>query len=434
DGTLDAAIVWTSSVDGPLGSGALLRAALHSGRHTVTASVTDSAGRTTTAAITVVVNAPPALLIGSPQDGATFVPGDVVPLTAMASDAEDGDLGTAISWTSSLDGPLGGGSMLNVDGLRSGTHVISAQVTDGGGKSAAAAITVIVNAAPRLSIVTPASGLTVSPADAVSLVATATDVEDGDLGGAIEWTSSLDGPLGAGAIVPGVMLRSGIHTITAAVQDSGGRTAVAEVTVTSNAAPHVSLDGPADGSLFGPTDSITLTGTAEDAEDGDLGRAIVWTSNLDGTLGTGTSVVPTLRSGRHTISASVTDRGGKSAVATLRLVVNAAPTIQLVAPASDTTFAPDEPVTLTAGATDTEDGDLSGAVGWSSSVQGPLGSSGTLAGGTVVPGTHVLTASVTDSGGRSASATTTIVVAPLITLQGSRSTGYTNLSLAEKTK
>ena len=522
DGTLDAAIVWTSSVDGPLGSGALLRAALHSGRHTVTASVTDSAGRTTTAAITVVVNAPPALLIGSPQDGATFVPGDVVPLTAMANDAEDGDLGTAIRWTSSLDGPLGGGSMLNVDGLRSGTHVISAQVTDGGGKSAAAAITVIVNAAPRLSIVTPTSGLTVGPADAVSLVATATDVEDGDLGGAIEWTSSLDGPLGAGAVVPGVMLRSGLHTITAAVQDSGGRTAVAEVTVTSNAAPHVSIDAPADGSLFGPTDSITLsaaatdledgnlgggvawtsdldgalgtgatlvrslrsgthtitatvtdaggktaraaialvvntaptvritgpadgslfaptdtitlTGTAEDAEDGDLGTAIVWTSNLDGTLGTGTSVVPTLRSGTHTISASVTDRGGKSAVATLTLVVNAAPTIQLVAPASDTTFAPDEPVTLTAGATDTEDGDLSGAVGWSSSVQGPLGSSGTLAGGTLVPGTHVLTASVTDSGGRSASATTTIVVAPLITLQGSRSTGYTNLSLAEKTK
>src|SRR5207248_697066 len=162
---------------------------------------------------------------------------------------------------------------------------------------------------------------------------------------------------------------SGIHTITAAVQDSGGRTAVAEVTVTSNAAPHVSIDAPADGSLFGPTDSITLSAAATDLEDGNLGGGVAWTSDLDGalgtgaTLGTGTSVVSTLRSGTHTISASVTDRGGKSAVATLTLVVNAAPTVQLVAPASGATFAPDEPVTLTAGATDTEDGDLSGAVG-----------------------------------------------------------------------
>src|SRR5439155_31753 len=113
---------------------------------------------------------------------------------------------------------------------------------------------------------------------------------------------------------------------------------------------------------------------------------------------------------------------------------DAAPSVEIVAPSSGTTFAPDEPVTLTATAEDAEDGDLSPAIAWSSSLQGPLGAGGTLAGGTLGPGTHVLTASVTDGGGKSASATTTVVVAPLITLQGSRSTAYTNLSLAGKTK
>src|SRR5207245_10301129 len=113
---------------------------------------------------------------------------------------------------------------------------------------------------------------------------------------------------------------------------------------------------------------------------------------------------------------------------------NAAPAIQIITPSSGTTFAPDDPVTLTASATDAEDGDLTAAIAWSSSLQGPLGAGGTLGGGTLQPGTHVLTASVTDSGEKSASATTTIVVAPLITLQGSRSTAYTNQSLAAKTK
>src|SRR5206468_3521004 len=270
-GDLSAEVTWASSLDGPLGEGSRLDVTrLRAGTHTITASVVDRGGRTASAVLTVVVDAPPVVRITGPADGFDSMPGAVLPFTAMANDAEDGDLGTAIRWTSSLDGPLGGGSMLNVDGLRSGTHVISAQVTDGGGKSAAAAITVIVNAAPRLSIVTPTSGLTVGPADAVSLVAIATDVEDGDLGGGIAWTSDLDGALGTGATLVR-SLRSGTHTITATVTDAGGKTARAAIMLVVNAAPTVRITGPADGALFAPTDTITLTGTAEDAEDGDLG-------------------------------------------------------------------------------------------------------------------------------------------------------------------
>jgi len=436
DGSLDAAIRWSSSLDGPLGAGPTLRVAtLRSGTHTVTAAVADSGGRTVSRQVTVVVNAPPTLVIASPPEGAAFLPGDAVALGATASDVEDGDLGPAIRWTSSLDGPLGTGGMLSVAALRSGTHLITARVTDSGGKAAEAGVTIVVNAAPEIAIAAPASGSVLGAGHAVSLLATATDAEDGDLGDAVEWTSSLDGPLGSGALLTGVTLRSGTHVITASVRDSGGRSAAAEVTVEVNAAPTVTITGPADGSTFSPGEAITLAGTAADAEDGDLGAAIVWSSSLDGPLGTGSALgVPTLRSGTHTITASVTDRGGTRALANITLVVNAAPSVEIVAPSSGTTFAPDEPVTLTATAEDAEDGDLSSAIAWSSSLQGPLGAGGTLAGGTLGPGTHVLTASVTDGGGKSASATTTVVVAPLITLQGSRSTAYTNLSLAGKTK
>src|SRR5207244_3071151 len=83
-----------------------------------------------------------------------------------------------------------------------------------------------------------------SPRAAVTLVATASDAEDGDLGNAVAWTSSLDGPLGSGATLTGVTLRSGIHTITASVRDRGGRSATDAITLVVNAAPTVAIDGP----------------------------------------------------------------------------------------------------------------------------------------------------------------------------------------------
>ena len=64
-----------SSIDGALGSGASLTTSrLASRTHTITAIVTDSAGATGTATITVVVDAPPGIGITSPETGATYSP------------------------------------------------------------------------------------------------------------------------------------------------------------------------------------------------------------------------------------------------------------------------------------------------------------------------------------------------------------------------
>jgi len=60
DGALSASVVWSSNLDGALGAGASVGAALSSGSHTITASVTDSAGASTSSTITVTVQAPPA--------------------------------------------------------------------------------------------------------------------------------------------------------------------------------------------------------------------------------------------------------------------------------------------------------------------------------------------------------------------------------------
>jgi hypothetical protein len=69
-----------------------------------------------------------------------------------------------------------------------------------------------------------------------------------------------------------------------------------------------------------------LTGTATDAEDGDLSTNLTWTSNKNGLLGTGASVtVSDLSRGRHKITASVTDSAGSAESDDISLRITKAP-------------------------------------------------------------------------------------------------------------
>jgi hypothetical protein len=63
-GSLAAGLVWTSSRDGALGSGASLTRVLSSGGHVLTASVTDATGLTGSATVSVTVSLPPGTACG----------------------------------------------------------------------------------------------------------------------------------------------------------------------------------------------------------------------------------------------------------------------------------------------------------------------------------------------------------------------------------
>jgi len=88
-----------------------------------------------------------------------------------------------------------------------------------------------------------------------------------------------------------------------------------------NQAPVVSISSPADGSFFDSGQTIQFVGTASDAEDGNLTSAMVWTSNINGQIGTGGSFTANLSSGVHTITARVVDSGGKSGTASRTITV-----------------------------------------------------------------------------------------------------------------
>jgi extracellular elastinolytic metalloproteinase len=182
------------------------------------------------------------------------------------------------------------------------------------------------NTPPSVTITAPPDGTTVTEGTAITFTGTASDAEDGDLTAAISWSSSIDGALGTGGSVNAI-LSAGTHTITASVTDSGGLGANDSITVTvnqpANTAPTVTITAPPDGTTVTEGTSINFTGTASDAEDGDLTAAISWSSNLDGALGTGGSVNATLSVGTHTVTASVTDSGGLSASDSITVTVQA---------------------------------------------------------------------------------------------------------------
>jgi len=107
-------------------------------------------------------NTTPEVTISSPANGASFSSGTSISFAGTASDVEDGDLTSSLTWVSSRDGQIGtGGSFSAV--LSDGTHTITASVTDSGDLTGSASITVVV---------VPASGGTITLASLTGSSAT----------------------------------------------------------------------------------------------------------------------------------------------------------------------------------------------------------------------------------------------------------------------
>jgi len=79
---------------------------------------------------------------------------------------------------------------------------------------------------------------------------------------------------------------------------------------TANNPPAVVIASPADGAYFDTGLSISFAGSASDSKDGNLTSSLIWTSNLEGQIGTGGSFGAPLSAGTHVITASATDSGG----------------------------------------------------------------------------------------------------------------------------
>ena len=268
-------------------------------------------------------NIEPTVRITSPPDGAQFTEGIFVTFRCAATDPEDGILaGASLVWQSSLDGQIGAGQSCTDDDLSLGTHIVTLTATDSGGASASDSITVHIrlpNQPPTASITSPTHGTTFSYGSPVAFQGTAVDPEDGALTGpSLAWTSNLDGGIGVGESFALNDLSVGYHTITLTATDSEGASASDSVTIRirlPNQPPAATITSPSDGATFVQGDPVLFEAGVTDPEDGVLsGASLVWTSSLQGDIGTGEAFARNdLSVGTHTITLTATDSEGASA-------------------------------------------------------------------------------------------------------------------------
>jgi len=105
------------------------------------------------------------------------------------------------------------------------------------------------------------------------------------------WTSDHDDTIGTGTSFVKSDLSVNKHLITLNGTDNDGRTGSESVMITIvESDPTATILSPDDGVSFFEDEEITFTGAGTDLQDGTLsGASLVWSSDKDGVIGSGTS-------------------------------------------------------------------------------------------------------------------------------------------------
>jgi hypothetical protein len=90
------------------------------------------------------------------------------------------------------------------------------------------------------------------------------------------------------------------------------------------APPVVEIESSSGSNTILKGEPVTLIGHAVDATTGSIpDEHLVWTSDLDGPLGKGASIIVNLSKGSHTVSLTASNASGEVALATITVTVNA---------------------------------------------------------------------------------------------------------------
>ncbi len=390
------------------------------GNYSLSARATDNDGAAaTSAAVSVNVNAPPTVTLTAPANNAVISAPASITLSAAASDA-DGNIakvdfyqGTRLIGTATAV-PYS----YTLASVAAGSYSYSAVATDNqGATTRSAAITVIVNAPPTVTLSSPANNAGYTAPAAITLTANAQD-SDGTIakvefyqGATLIGTATAAPYSYAWQNVP-----AGSYSLSAVATDErGAATTSTPVSVRVNAAPTVAITAPANNAVFNAPASITLTASAADA-DGSVARVDFYqgTSLIGGASAAPFSVDWTnVAAGSYSVTALATDNlGATTTSAPVTVKVNAPPAVALTSPAGNASYTAPASITLTANA---QDGDgsiaklefLQGTTVLATLTAAPY----TFAWTNVAQGTYVLSARATDNRGATAtSAAVTVSV------------------------
>jgi len=169
--------------------------------------------------------------------------------------------------------------------------------------------------------------------------------------------------------------------------------------------PVVTITSPTDGASFEYGADIDFAGSATDSKDGELtGAALVWTSDIDGQIGTGTVFTEyDLSPGTHTITLTATNSQGESDAKSVTITVKQQPAggaihIEISSPEDGDVFEYKKPITFSGSAVDDQEGKLKGtSLVWKSSLDGEIGTGDKFTKSDLSGGTHRITLTATNS-------------------------------------
>jgi len=355
---------WTSDKDGPLGAASTPDSdgnieAVFSGltvdAHTISLTVTDEMGASCTDDVLIQVTEGPQAEIIHPLEDGVYYANHAIQFEGRATDAEDGPDMLRTSWRSDVDGLLGVNTSVGSDGINAGLdqltegeHVVAFTVYDSHDVAHTDEVVVYVNGdnrAPECAILNPVSGTGGDVLDPVFLSGEVDDLDVGPEALTVRWTSDLDGEIGAsspsstgGVTLAATGLSLGTHTLGLEATDDAGETCLATVVFTVGQAPSVAILQPADGAVVNQGAVIVFEGEVSDPEEAAGSLDVVWSSDLDGTLHSGspdgegstTFSSDALSQGTHTITLTATDSLGLYTTELITLVNNGVPTSPVV--------------------------------------------------------------------------------------------------------
>ncbi len=218
-------------------------------------------------------------------------------------------------------------------------------------------------------------------------------------------------------------LSLGTHVITATVTDPFGAAGTDSVTINVvNTPPTVKITYPPSGSTYYTSQKVNLRGSAYDQDEHinvDQSHLWTWTSSISGALTEwGDNVWVSLPEGSHTITLTVADSLGASGSDEIVVNIQAGegyPTAEIIAPEDKQYVGLNKAVIFSGRALDPAGSELYDATFlWTSDRDGFLSTnksfSKVLSGRTCQPTPHTITLQVTDSAGRPASASVTVIV------------------------
>ncbi len=439
DSATTLSLSWASDLDGVIstqgadstGLAQFASSGLSAGDHSLSLTVTDSAGLYSIAMVSFTVNALPTAPTVSITPDPAYSDDD---LTATASGSSDPDGSGTVSYSyawyeagvlSSASSSAIFPSSATTKGLAYRVVVTPSDGT-GDGEPGEAAITVD-NSAPVIStpVISPSSGVTTS--ETLTCSASATDA-DGDTPSISYAWSSGGSSLGSDAsldLSPGTSAPGDSITCTATATDDEGATDSASASVTvDNSAPVV--DNIAISPSTGVTTSETLTCSASASDDdGDSTTISYAWDNGGSSLGTGASVTLTSSTAAPgdsiTCTATATDSAGGTGSDSVSVTVeNVDPTVDSVSISPSSGVTTSETLSCTATASDADGGTPTLSYAWTNGASSlGTGSSVTLTTSTSSPGDSITcTATATDADGGTASDSASVTVdnsAPSIT-------------------